>query len=163
VNVPLPPFTPDELWLDAFRQVVPPLLESWRPEVMVTQLGCDTHSTDPLTNMLLTTAAFRETAKMLHGIAHDTAGGKWLATGGGGYRWATVVPRAWTIYFAEMAEVSLPDEIPRHWIERVQSMTSENVPSTLSEPEVNSSLVTRDEIAWIVQKVKETIFPYHGL
>ena len=26
-----------------------------------------------------------------------------LATGGGGYQWATVVPRAWTIYFAEMA------------------------------------------------------------
>jgi hypothetical protein len=42
-------------------------------------------------------------------------------------------------------------------------MTSENVPSSLSEPEVNSSFVARDEIAWIVQKVKEAVFHYHGL
>ena len=40
----------------------------------------------------------------LHGLAHEAAGGRWVATGGGGYQWASVVPRAWTTYFAEMAD-----------------------------------------------------------
>ena len=57
---------------------------------------------------------------MLHRLAHDAAGGKWLATGGGGYQWARVVPRAWTIYFAEMAGVVIPDELPESWLEIVR-------------------------------------------
>ncbi len=100
VNVPLPPFAGDDLWLTAFREVVPPLVEAWRPGVLVTQLGCDTHHRDPLANLMLTTAAYRETAGILHDLAHRAAGGRWLATGAGGYQWAAVVPRAWTIYFA---------------------------------------------------------------
>ncbi len=103
VNLPLPPFTGDDAWLDAFRSVVPPLVRRFAPDVLVTQLGCDTHATDPLAQMLLTTRAYRETAAELHALAHDAAGGRWVATGGGGYQWARVVPRAWTIAFAEMA------------------------------------------------------------
>ena len=163
VNIPLPPFTPDELWLEAFTSVVPPLLEAWRPDVLVTQLGCDTHCTDPLTNMLLTTTAFRRTATLLHDLAHRTAGGKWLATGGGGYQWATVVPRAWTIYFADMAEFELADEIPSGWLEHAQSLTDDSIPSTLSEPEITGSPVTEEDVHAVIDEVKETVFPYHGL
>ena len=38
----------------------------------------------------------------------------------GGYQWARVVPRAWTMYFAEMADAAddLPDALPESWIER---------------------------------------------
>src|SRR5918996_261214 len=104
VNVPLPPGTGDEAGLRAFREVVPPRVREWRPDVLVTQLGCDTHHSDPLAHLGLSTAAYREAAAMLHGLAHEAAGGRWLATGGGGYQWARVVPRAWTLYFAEMAE-----------------------------------------------------------
>ena len=67
------------------------------PDVLVTQLGCDTHHTDPLAHLELTTAAYREAARDLHALAHDVAGGRWVATGGGGYQWARVVPRAWTL------------------------------------------------------------------
>ena len=52
-----------------------------------------------------------EAAAILHELAHEAAGGRWVATGGGGYQWARVVPRAWTIAFAEMAEVELADEL----------------------------------------------------
>jgi acetoin utilization protein AcuC len=99
----------------------------------VTQLGCDTHVTDPLAHLRLTTLAYRETAKMLHELAHEAAGGRWVATGGGGYRWATVVPRAWTMYFAEMAEAELPDELPESWIERAELQLGGPVPATFSE------------------------------
>ena len=134
VNLPLPPETGDEAWLEAFRAVALPVVRGFAPDVLVTQLGCDTHHTDPLAQMRLTTATYRETAAMLHELAHEAAGGRWVATGGGGYQWGRVVPRAWTIAFAEMAGVEVPDELPEDWIEKAEFALRAGVPATLSEP-----------------------------
>ncbi|HYT78898.1 MAG TPA: acetoin utilization protein AcuC [Actinomycetota bacterium] len=161
VNVPFPASTTDEEWLMAFRAVVPPLVKTWKPDVLVTQLGCDTHFTDPLAELGLSTNAYRETAVMLHELAHEAAGGRWLATGGGGYQWARVVPRAWTIYFAEMAEVKIPDEIPESWIESAEREAGYEVPATLLEPPTgpgNPSAAER-----VIDRVKARVFPLHGL
>ena len=134
VNVPLVPGTSDDGWLEAFRTVVPPVVRSFAPDVLVTQLGCDTHASDPLAHLGLTTGAYRQAAAVLHELAHDAASGRWVATGGGGYQWATVVPRAWTLYFAEMAGATVPDELPEAWIERAEFERRAEVPATLSEP-----------------------------
>ena len=96
--------------------------------MLVTQLGCDTHASDPLAHLRLTTNTYRTTARILHELAHEAAGGRWVATGGGGYQWARVVPRAWTAYFAEMADVELPDALPAAWVERTESMSGGPVP-----------------------------------
>ena len=37
----------------------------------------------------------------IHALAHETAGGRWLLTGGGGYELVQVVPRTWTHLLAE--------------------------------------------------------------
>jgi acetoin utilization protein AcuC len=161
VNVPFPASTTDEEWLAAFRSVVPPLVKAWKPDVLVTQLGCDTHFTDPLAELGLSTNAYVETATMLHDLAHEAAGGRWVATGGGGYQWARVVPRAWTIYFAEMAESKVPDKIPESWLEVAEREAGYEVPATLSERPTgpgNASAVNR-----VVDRVKQVIFPAHGL
>jgi acetoin utilization protein AcuC len=134
INVPLPAFTGEDAWLEAFRAVVPGAVRRFRPDVLVTQLGCDTHHSDPLAHLQLTTRAYRETAKELHALAHEAAGGRWVATGGGGYQWARVVPRAWTLYFAEMADAELDDAIPESWIEQVEFQVRAEVPVTFSEP-----------------------------
>jgi acetoin utilization protein AcuC len=138
VNLPLEPLTGDGGWLEAFREVVPGTIRAFHPDVLVTQLGCDTHATDPLAHLRLTTRAYREAAKILHGLAHEVAGGRWVATGGGGYQWARIVPRAWTIAFAEMAEAldDLPDELPGAWIEEAERRLQAPVPVTLSEDPV---------------------------
>jgi acetoin utilization protein AcuC len=133
VNVPLPPGTGDGDWLAAFRAVVPEAVRRFEPDVLVTQLGCDTHRSDPLAGLELTTTAYRETAKELHALAHEAAGGRWVAVGGGGYQWARVVPRAWTIYFAEMAGVELPDAIPAAWLARAGTLAGGDVPTTLTD------------------------------
>ncbi|MGH9153804.1 MAG: acetoin utilization protein AcuC [Acidimicrobiales bacterium] len=163
VNVPLPPFTGEDLWLDAFRRVVVPLVEAWRPGVLVTQLGCDTHHTDPLASLLLTTGAYRETARLLHDLAHRAAGGRWVATGGGGYQWAAVVPRAWTIYFAEMAGAPLPDELPPEWVGRARREARQPVPTTLSEPAVAGPQGDRAAVEEVVGEVERRVFPLHDL
>ncbi|MGZ5292638.1 MAG: acetoin utilization protein AcuC [Actinomycetota bacterium] len=134
VNVPLPPGTADDAWLDAFRTVIPPVVRRFGPDVLVTQLGCDTHVSDPLAHLRLTTRAYREAAAELHGLAHEAAGGRWVATGGGGYQWARVVSRAWTTYFAEMAGAEIPDHLPEGWIERTEFLLRAEVPVTMSEP-----------------------------
>ena len=133
VNVPLPPYTLDDSWLEAFEKVVPPLVKRFGPDVLVTQLGCDTHHTDPLAHLSLSTRAYREAARALHDLAHEVAEGRWVATGGGGYQWARVVPRAWTIYFAEMAGRDVPDEIPESWLGLASRHADGEVPGRLSE------------------------------
>ncbi len=161
VNVPLPPGTGDEGWLSAFEQIVPPLVEAWRPAVLVTQLGCDSHYSDPLAMLRLSTAAYRHTARLLHGLAHRVAAGRWVATGGGGYQWAAVVPRAWTIYFSEMAGTEVPDEIPRPWLELAQREAGFELPRRLSEEPAPG----RDDgaVSAVIAEVRRVIFPRHGL
>jgi acetoin utilization protein AcuC len=135
INIPVPPGTGDGAWLGALGSIVPRAVAEFEPDVVVTQLGCDTHHSDPLAQLRLTTAAYREAARLLHRLAHDTAGGRWVATGGGGYRWAHVVPRAWTLYFAEMAGVAeLDDALPPAWVADASARAGSEVPTTFSEP-----------------------------
>src|SRR5262249_17979967 len=91
-------------WLAAFDAVVPPLLRQFRPTVLVTQDGCDTHALDPLAHLLGSTAIWPHVGRRFHELAHELCGGRWVATGGGGYAVREVVPRAWTLLFAEMVE-----------------------------------------------------------
>ncbi|MGI8758802.1 MAG: acetoin utilization protein AcuC [Acidimicrobiales bacterium] len=163
VNVALPPFTDDESWLRAFHEVVPPLVEAFAPDVLVTQLGCDSHHLDPLASLSLTTAAYRRTAAALHDLAHSAAGGRWLATGGGGYQWAVVVPRAWTLYFAEMAATEVPDELPEAWTERAAMEAGQPVPTRLSEPAVVDPRADAGAVTESIEAVRQRIFPFHGL
>ncbi len=109
VNVPLPPYTDNDAYLWAFREVVPPLLERFAPDVVVSQLGVDTHYQDPLAHMALTTAG--QTALF---EAFDALAPRWLALGGGGYN-LDVVPRSWTLAFGVMSGQTFPDELPESY------------------------------------------------
>ncbi|WP_336275946.1 acetoin utilization protein AcuC [Nocardioides sp. B-3] len=85
VNVALPPGTADGGWLRAFHAVVPPLLREWKPQVPVTQHGCDSHMEDPLAHLMLSVDGQRAAYLALHDLAHELCDGKWVVTGGGGY------------------------------------------------------------------------------
>jgi acetoin utilization protein AcuC len=96
VNVALPPGTDDRGWLRAFHAVVPGALRSFRPQILFTQCGADTYRHDPLANLSLTVDGQRAAYLALRDLAMETADGKWVATGGGGYALVECVPRAWT-------------------------------------------------------------------
>lgn len=104
VNIPFVPFTWDEPWLMAFEKVVPAMLRRFKPTVLVTQDGCDTHHLDPLAHLAATTRIWPRIGAVFHELAHELCEGRWLALGGGGYAIREVVPRAWTLLFAEMVE-----------------------------------------------------------
>jgi acetoin utilization protein AcuC len=103
-NLPFEPFTWDEPWLEGFEKVVPALLRKFKPTVLVTQDGCDTHYLDPLAHIAASTRIWPRVGSLFHELAHELCDGRWLALGGGGYAIYEVVPRAWTLFFAEMVE-----------------------------------------------------------
>jgi acetoin utilization protein AcuC len=103
-NLPFVPYAWDEPWLTAFEQVVPALLRRFKPTVLVTQDGCDSHHLDPLAHLANTTRIWPRIGQVFHELAHELCEGRWLALGGGGYAIYEVVPRAWTLLFAEMVE-----------------------------------------------------------
>src|SRR5439155_810103 len=85
VNVPLPPDTGDDAWLAAVTSLVPELADAFGPDLVVSQHGADSHAWDPLAHLRNTTTAMGAAARLVHDVAHQHAGGRWLATGGGGY------------------------------------------------------------------------------
>ena len=118
VNVPLDPGTGERGWLAALERVLPVLAEAHRPELIVSQHGCDAHAWDPLAHLGITTTAMGAAARLVDSLAHGWAGGRWLATGGGGYDAYRVVPRAWALVWLAGAHREPPPETPLAWRER---------------------------------------------
>jgi acetoin utilization protein AcuC len=118
VNVPLEPRCGPGPWLAALRAVVPALAASFGPDIVVSQHGADGHVWDPLAHLALTTTAMGEAARLVDAVAHRYAGGRWFATGGGGYAVYRVVPRAWALTWLAGAHREAPDALPAAWRER---------------------------------------------
>ena len=118
VNVPLEPLTGETAWLAAVGTLVPKLAAAFGPDVIVSQHGADSHAWDPLAHLRVTTTAMGEAARLVDALAHRFAGGRWLATGGGGYEVYRVVPRVWALTWLAGAHRPAPDAIPEAWRER---------------------------------------------
>ena len=165
-NVPLLPGTDGPLWLDTFDRVVPPLLEAFGPDVLVTQLGADTHLEDPLAHLALRVDDQAAAVGRLHQLAHEFAGGRWVATGGGGYSLVRVVPRTWTAAFAEMVGQPLPDAVPEQWQRLAASKDRGEPPTSFSDPVVEVEPAAHGRALEAAREaahaVKELVLPHHG-
>ena len=131
VNVALPPGTNDAEWLRAFDAVVPQVVRAFRPQVLVTQLGCDTHTLDPLAHLALSVDGQRTTYGLLHDLAHELCDGRWVVLGGGGYEIVQVVPRAWTHALAEVTGAPVDGGVPEDWQELASRRSGEYAPTQL--------------------------------
>lgn len=118
VNIPLEPFTDDDSWLEVLELVLRPLVLEFQPDIIISQNGCDGHVLDPLTDLHASLRVYREIPRVVHQLAHEAAGGRWVALGGGGYDIWRVVPRAWAFLWGEMSGRPIPRLIPEKWRER---------------------------------------------
>jgi acetoin utilization protein AcuC len=171
VNVALPAGTRDAGWLRAFHAVVPPLLREFCPQLLVSQHGCDTHWSDPLTNLELTVDGQRAAHAALHALAHEVAGGRWLLTGGGGYQHVQVVPRSWTHLLAEAVGRPLdPDSsTPDLWREYADWVVSETPPELMTEggraeyTDFDAGYDPAEPVDQAIVATRKAVFPLHGL
>ncbi|HSK25045.1 MAG TPA: acetoin utilization protein AcuC [Egicoccus sp.] len=166
-NVPLYPGTTGDVWLDAFDAVVEPLVRAFAPDILVTQLGCDTHTTDPLAHLALTVDDDAETYRRLHELAHDVCDGRWVAFGGGGYQVVDVVPRAWTLAFAEMVGRHPPIDTPMQWQELAYARTGRTPPRSFTDDPAHIAEELREHArraaAESVDAVRRLVMPLHGI
>jgi acetoin utilization protein AcuC len=171
VNVALPPGTADASWLRAFDAVVPPLLAEFRPQILVSQHGCDSHVLDPLAHLALTVDAQRTSYALLHRLAHQHADGRWLAVGGGGYELVEVVPRAWSHLIGEAAgaPVDPATETPDDWREYAHRRTGATPPQRMTDgadprwASWQDGYDPADAVDRAVLATQRAVFPAHGL
>ncbi|MFC4058650.1 acetoin utilization protein AcuC [Planomonospora corallina] len=171
VNVALPAGCGDGGWLRAFHGVVPPLLREFAPDVLVTQHGCDSHALDPLAHLMLSLDGQRAAYAALHELAHETAGGRWVVTGGGGYELVQVVPRAWTHLLAEVSGRPLDPftATPPAWRQLVRERTGETPPLRMTDgrkPEftdLSTGYDPADPVDRAILATRNAVFPFHGL
>ena len=187
VNVAVPARTGDAGFLRAVNAVVPQLLRAFRPQVIVSQHGCDAHADDPLADLRLSVDGQRRLALDVADWAEQFAEGRWIATGGGGYNPLKVVPRVWTHLVAAAVGAPIPVDapVPDEWIEHVRglgphqvecdmSLTGEGddaarIPRMMGEGadvwwrswEVGYD--PADPVDQAIMATRKEVFPYHGL
>jgi acetoin utilization protein AcuC len=133
LNVPLEPYTQDHSFLEALERVVEPALRWFKPDVLVLQAGADAHQFDPLADLALTVQGFAQVFKRIVELAEAHAGGKIIATGGGGYATWTVVPRVWASLYATFEGREMPELVPETWLNQWQSHSDEPLPETMQD------------------------------
>jgi acetoin utilization protein AcuC len=122
LNVPLPPGTFDEIYQYAFQKIVPNVMDAYKPDIVVSQLGVDTHFADPLTDLALSTTGQEKIIKLINEYVDKYCTmNKLLALGGGGYD-ISVVGRTWSMALAEFAGISIADPLPDDWVEEVKAI-----------------------------------------
>ncbi|MGH3277314.1 MAG: acetoin utilization protein AcuC [Streptosporangiaceae bacterium] len=173
VNVALPGGTGDAGWLRAFHAIVPPLLRAFAPQVLVSQHGCDTHRLDPLAHLALTVDGQRAAHAAIHALAHESAGGRWLLMGGGGYELVQVVPLTWTHLLSEAAgePVDPASATPPGWRAYVTRRTGRPAPKYMTETgqacpayvPFEPGAEPGDPVDRAIAATRAAVFPRHGL
>jgi acetoin utilization protein AcuC len=172
VNVALPAGTEDAGWLRAIDAIVPPLIASFQPDVLVSQHGCDTHRLDPLAHLALSVDAQRRAAGFMHRLAHKFTEGRWVFTGGGGYQRVQVVPRCWThlLAIASGSPVDPSAETPVSWRSLARELTGEEAPPLMTDgsdarfrPVAESGIDPADPVDRAILNTQQAVFSWHGL
>lgn len=171
VNIAMPPTAEDAQWLRAYHAVVPALVEQFRPEVIVSQHGCDSHMADPLTHLRVSVDGQREIMLHVAELADQYCQGRWIATGGGGYDCYDAVPRSWAHLVAVATGQPLPvtTAIPVRWREHIEELYGVNTPDFMGD---------RVDLWWrswatgfdpdndadrVIMATRREVFPHWGL
>ncbi|MGD8149236.1 acetoin utilization protein AcuC [Ornithinimicrobium sp. Y1694] len=173
VNVALPPGTGDEGWLRAYQAVVPTIVRAFRPEILISQHGCDCHFADPLAHLAVSMDAMAVEYQWVRELADQEAGGRWVSLGGGGYELVDVVPRAWThligVATGRPVDPTLPT--PPQWRRYVEDTFDRQAPAAMGDREGRPIRFGRwedgyepeDPVDSAIMATRRAVFPGWGL
>jgi len=100
LNLPMAPGAGDTQFFAVWERVVDHLRRH-RPEFFILQAGADSLAGDPLAHLELSPAAHAHATRTLIDLAEDTARGRLMVFGGGGYDLGNLAS-AWTSVLAEL-------------------------------------------------------------
>ncbi|WP_372007877.1 acetoin utilization protein AcuC [Paenibacillus chitinolyticus] len=163
VNVPVEPYTEDDSWLESFEAVLVPLIERFKPDIIVSQHGCDAHALDPLAHVHCSMRIYKRMPELIRELADKWCDGRWVALGGGGYDIYRVVPRAWSLVWLVMTGHPLLQELesnpllplPAAWVAEQQPGSPVRLPATWLDDVADWEPIPRREI--ITEKNKKTV------
>jgi len=165
VNIPLPPLTDDFEYWKAFEDVVIPIWSAYKPDLVFWDVGADAHVGDPLADLMLTNDTYCRMTMTVRQLVHQGSR-KLVVVGGGGYNPVTTA-KVWTIVLAGLADVALPPEIPKEWLDLIKKYGLEmrrdgwtDRPSRIDEEHYHKVNRAVDDS---INKVRKLIFPIFGL
>ena len=89
-NVPLPPATTEQKYLDAFYKAAEEVFAKFKPDFLLLSAGFDAHRDDPLANQQLTEAGFGKMTKFTLALAESFCAGKLVSLLEGGYNFTAL-------------------------------------------------------------------------
>ncbi|WP_339214273.1 acetoin utilization protein AcuC [Ornithinibacillus sp. FSL M8-0202] len=130
-NLPIDAFTQDESYIESYETAIWEIAEFFKPDIIITQNGADSHFYDPLTHLCSSMTTFEKIPEVALQISNTYCNGRWIALGGGGYDIWRVVPRAWAqIWNVMKDEKPLKGLLPPSWIKEWQTESPVTLPTT---------------------------------
>ncbi len=160
VNLPMLAGTDDDAWLFTINEIIPPLIQAFKPDAILTQLGGDALAGDPLTHLRLTNHGYTSALKTL-----KTAMVPWIIVGGGGYN-VEATTRMWALAWAVMNGTE-PVDYYSGSVGGVFQGSAEIAGSGLYDMHVYTTGPEKEKI-WencrnVVRTVKESVFPIYNI
>ena len=106
VNVPLPAFAGDQSFARIMDVVIQPMVEHFKPKMILVSAGFDSHWNDPLTMLGLSSAGFFSLSKRLVELADEHCDGKIVFVLEGGYDPTNVANGVTAVFEAAAGRVS---------------------------------------------------------
>jgi acetoin utilization protein AcuC len=142
INMPFPMDSGDAVYGFAFNELVPPLLQYYKPQFILFIPGFDAHYLDRLAHLKLTTHMIRYVTSEIHRAAHTYCNGKLGVVTGGGYHPDSLL---WGIGIVMSELTGAPYEPPPQL------------------PPFEDNQETWDEVRENVARVKELVFSVLGI
>jgi len=142
INMHFPMDSGDAVYGYAFDELVPPLIEYYKPQFILFTPGFDAHYLDRLAHLKLTTNMIRHVTAEIHRAAHAYSNGKMGVVTGGGYHPDSLL---WGIGTVMSELAGIPYEPPQQ------------------VPPFNDNRETWDEVRTNVARVKELVFSVLGI
>lgn len=142
INMHFPMDSGDAVYRYAFDEIVPPLIDYYKPQFIIFIPGFDAHYLDRLAHLKITTDMIRHVTSEIHRAAHTYSDGKMGVLTGGGYHPDSLLWGVGTV----MSELSgFPYEPPPQ------------------EPPFDDNEETWDEVKANTKRVKELVFSALGI
>ncbi|MCP4711295.1 MAG: hypothetical protein GY869_21965 [Planctomycetes bacterium] len=109
INLPLPPTTGDNAYQLIFDQIITPIANQFKPQLIIRNGGSDPHYADPLTNLGLTLAGFQLIGQKVNQLAAQLTNQKTIDLICSGYN-PQILPQVWLQLISALSGVHLDFE-----------------------------------------------------